>query len=455
LEELGVTKSTFTDNYTLETNKFYTKGADGKYTATDAYGTVAEVADATDANTTNDVFTWTATFDQINAISKLTGRKVTLYAKYENKIGGIVYVPVEISVLEQPGAEFAKKIDSYWYPASKELAKRDTVRVNVPAPVTGGDVTKYEKNLNEYFVGQAVEVSFTGATAAKYAGQTISYKYQFAAKQPATAAGYTLSTPTTGENAYTVLQATKKDVTPTTVATLDTATGKLTYSTNDVAKELLNAYGHLVPNYFAVVEIVASYGDGKDCSIDFGTESFNARFLRPVDVLDGDNAEFLDAQANGSSIVLGDLFGLKDWREKAIVTKGADGKYAAATDNGVDLFAYYKISEVAIDLANAETDASGERMTIAKLSGTDKDSSKELIIKLSVEKGSEAQTAKDGVVTVSLDSDATVLDDYTVTYKNNAGNTKDFNIWIPVKVTYSWGTVEAWAKVKVNNTLAN
>jgi putative salt-induced outer membrane protein YdiY len=67
----------------------------------------------------------------------------------------------------------------------------------------------------------------------------------------------------------------------------------------------------------------------------------------------------------------------------------------------------------------------------------------------------EGGTTENNVATVNLDGEAANLNSVTVTYKNNSGNTSAFNIWIPVKVTYSWGTVEAWAKVKVNNTIAN
>ena len=70
----------------------------------------------------------------------------------------------------------------------------------------------------------------------------------------------------------------------------------------------MNLYGHLIPKHFANVEIVATYDE---CKLALGTENFKVRFLRPVDVLDGDQAKFIDAQANGSSIVLGDLFDLK------------------------------------------------------------------------------------------------------------------------------------------------
>ena len=39
-----------------------------------------------------------------------------------------------------------------------------------------------------------------------------------------------------------------------------------------------------------------------------------------------------------------------------------------------------------------------------------------------------------------------------IVYKNNEGN---FTLWIPVEITYYWGTLKAVAKCDVESTKAN
>ena len=47
------------------------------------------------------------------------------------------------------------------------------------------------------------------------------------------------------------------------------------------------------------------------------------------------------------------------------------------------------------------------------------------------------------------------LNSVVLNYKNNMGNTKDFTIMVPVKVTYTWGTVSAKVAIAVDGTIAN
>ena len=43
----------------------------------------------------------------------------------------------------------------------------------------------------------------------------------------------------------------------------------------------------------------------------------------------------------------------------------------------------------------------------------------------------------------------------TLTYYNRTGHVVTFDIEIPVKVTYKWGTITVWVKGTVNRTLNN
>ena len=49
------------------------------------------------------------------------------------------------------------------------------------------------------------------------------------------------------------------------------------------------------------------------------------------------------------------------------------------------------------------------------------------------------------------------LEEYygTVKYFNNTGNTAEFNVQIPVTVTYKWGEITIWIECHVGGTLNN
>lgn len=287
-----------------------------------------------------------------------------------------------------------------------------------------------------------VKVAKTSATQNQYYDLEVlgtAYSYEFAATQPE------IADPNQNGVKYQLVRGT--DHTKLYVGTADVegnlvasiaADGTLTYAATDSAKKLLNLYGHLIPKHFANVEIVTTYDE---CKLALGTENFKVRFLRPVDVLDGDQAKFIDAQANGSSIVLGDLFDLKDWREEALIVKNAAGVYESAVENGVSLYPYYKFETIKVDIANAECDLTGTRKKVSEV--TDK-------LQLSVTEN-EAESATN-IVNIT---EVAALNTTKIVYKNNEGNVQKFTLWIPVEITYYWGTLKAVAKCDVESTKAN
>ena len=449
IEALKMTKVEFVNSFDFVAGKTYiTKDSEKTFTEVpgNEYGTLTISNDFTDVSTTNDIIDWKADFDAMDAIAKLPGRTVTLYACFQSKTDTkfFVYVPFTVTIAKMPEVTFGDKIKAYWYPTTQStVALRDTVRMNVPRPATDDKSVKdYFKNLNDNFEGNAVKVTPTSATQNQYYDLTAlgtAYAYEFAATQPA------IADPNQANVKYQLVRGT--DHTELYVGTADVAgnlvasiaaDGTLTYATTDSAKKLLNLYGHLIPKHFANIEIVATYDD---CKLALGTDNFKVRFLRPVDVLDGDQAKFIDAQANGSSIVLGDLFDLKDWREEALIAKNSNGLYETAKENGVDLYPYYEFSTIKVDIENAECDLTGVRKKISEV--TDK-------LKLSVTEDGTVSTTN--IVSIS---NVNALNTTKIVYKNNEGNVQKFTLWIPVEITYYWGTLKAVAKCDVESTKAN
>lgn len=437
IEELGMTKDDFVKTYTLKANETYVK-ENNKFVLVqnNKYGVMSLGSDW-NVSTTNDIIKWTANFNQMDAVYNETGHAVTLYACFQSKVDkdhNLVYIGLTTTVLDKPEVTFGEKIKEYWYPGDQsEVAKRDTVRMNVPRPTTAGitnrDVFEYAKDLDDNFKGNAVVI--TPTTAAQNASYDLAklgtkYHYEFAKEQPKIGQ-YQLSRHAT--------DSTKLVMGGAIIAQI-ASDGTLDYTHDKIAEEILNMYDHNTPLCYANVEVVATYDD---CDLALGKDAFKVRFLRPVDILPGDNAKFVDAQANGSSVVLGDLFKLQDWRDKMLIA-GTSGNYKSAVENGCNLYDYYWFDQIKIDIKNAECNLTGSWEVVKNVTNK---------LQLYVE-GYKPNTS----VTLSM-NDVKMLNTTKITYKNNEGNVQKFNLRIPVEITYSWGTLKGVIEATVDSTIAN
>lgn len=437
IEELGMTKDDFVKTYTLKANETYVK-ENNKFVLVqnNKYG-VMSLGPDWNVSTTNDIIKWTANFNQMDAVYNETGHAVTLYACFQSKVDkdhNLVYIGLTTTVLDKPEVTFGKKIKEYWYPGDQsEVAKRDTVRMNVPRPTTAGitnrDVFEYAKDLDDNFKGNAVVI--TPTTAAQNASYDLAklgtkYHYEFAKEQPKIGQ-YQLSRHATDPT---------KLVMGGAIIAQIASDGTLDYTHDKIAEEILNMYDHNTPLCYANVEVVATYDD---CDLALGKDAFKVRFLRPVDILPGDNAKFVDAQANGSSVVLGDLFKLQDWRDKMLIAKSGN-TYQSAVENGCNLYNYYWFENIKIDIENAQCNLTGAWENVKDVTNK---------LQLYVE-GYAVNTS----VNLPM-NDVDILNTTKITYKNNEGNVQKFNLRIPVEIKYSWGTLKGTIEATVDSTIAN
>lgn len=439
IEELQMTKDDFVKTYELKDDQTYIKEGNEFVAVPDNKFGVITVNEDLNVSTTNDIVVWTANIGQMDAVYNETGHTVTLYACFQSRVDkdhNLVYIGLTTTVLDKPEVTFGEKIKEYWYPGNQaEVAKRDTVRMNVPRPTSDGiktkEVLEYIKDLDDNFKGNKVVITPTAASQNEYydlAKLGTKYHYEFAKEQPKIGE-YQL--------ACDEIDPTKLVVSGTTTVIAQISDdGTLEYKNNLTAQAILNIYGHNNPLCYANVEIAATYDD---CDLALGKDAFKVRFLRPVDILPGDNAKFVDAQANGSSVTLGDLFKLQDWRDKLLITKN-NGTYASAEENGCKLYDYYLFETIKIDIANAECNLTGKWEAVQDVTNK---------LQLYVE-GYEPNTS------ATLDiKDVAALNTAKITYKNNEGNVQKFNLRIPVEIKYSWGTLKGVIEATVDSTIAN
>ncbi|HJC95495.1 MAG TPA: DUF4988 domain-containing protein [Candidatus Phocaeicola gallinarum] len=445
IEMLHMSISDFRDAYSMVRGETYIKDANNemKLVSGNIYGTMIEHKDA-QVPTTNDVVEWAGSITELdNILAAATNREFTLYAKFiSNKDGGInyVYVGMTIKVVEAPEVKFVERIDRYWYPESLAKEERDTVRMNVPRPTNAGigswEVLDYFKDIDEYYVGNQVQIELTDAPQNVWYNLTTlgtNYYFRFAATQdnlvgPA-GETYILSTNLAGSILY---------ANGTAIAEINRATGVLDYQDNPTAKEVLNLWGHAYPNTYAKVTLVATYDD---CGLPLGDETFNVRFLRPLDITPGNDANFIDAQANGSEVFLGDLFGLVDWRDQAVIV-GSLGTYTSAMENGCPLYDYYHIGEMRVLLDDVTCNLNGNPDDLLS------------VVAPSVDLSVNGGTISGGVAYFNI-ANANDLNNFSIVYRNNEANVRDFDMIIPVEIEYAWGTLKGEIKAHVDATMAN
>lgn len=443
IEELHMTKDDFVKTYELKDEQTYIKEGNEFVAVPDNKFGVMTVNKDLNVSTTNDIVVWTANIGQMDAVYNETGHTVTLYACFQSRVDkdhNLVYIGLTTTVLDKPEVTFGEKIKEYWYPGNQaEVAKRDTVRMNVPRPtsegITNKEVLLYAKDLDDNFKGNKVVITPTAASQNEYydlAKLGTKYHYEFAKEQPKIGE-YQL--------ACNAIDPTKLVVSGTTTVIAQISDdGTLEYENNPTAQAILNIYGHNDPLCYANVEIAATYDD---CELALGKDAFKVRFLRPVDILPNKEAKgFIDAQANGSSICLGDLFTLQDWRDQMLIT-GTSGNYTSVKENGCDLFAYYLFESITVDLENAECDLTGKWEAV-------KNVTKELELNVN-----DNEANKSVKVLVPETNPTSILNTTKITYKNNEGNVQKFKLRIPVEIKYSWGTLKATIEVPVASTIAN
>ena len=291
----------------------------------------------------------------------------------------------------------------------------------------------------------------------------------------------------------------------------DRTYGKITYvNTNETAKAILNEFSapkfgeshelaeNLADMLYVNVNLVATYAD---CEIPLGTEQFHVAFFRPVDIISKDVEPLRDGVVGGDKIALGDFFNAIDWKDHEIfyvktVVDDATVKPAlthteyALTEAlpGLTWWDYYgfnninfRIDQMKTDMVHSsldyvydyETYENGKKVTYAGVQ-------KELKIKITVSDptGAEADKTLYDIATTYPEgfeaeftwSKGTV--DYTgfsQSYKctpefianycnfvlyNNADPIQSCNLYIPVDIEYTWGTVSGEVKIPVKHTVS-
>ena len=452
----------------------------------DIYGTVTERTEG--AGTTTPVLSWALSMKDQQRIYDLNGHTKTIYVRYVKKTENPnettqiapVYLPIKVTVVKPQGT-VVKKIAEYWYNDSKNT------RLNVQYPKDGGNTEDFTVDLDQVWEGNkptfGVEGfdSYTATILANRAGAKGGYKYYFTAANNGvkvtdqlgneyelfagnSAAEVKVEKATdifgkeydvTTENA--LLHALKSDKGEylndalyakdskgaiEMIAQISNTTDKCTikYQNNETAKRILNAY----KDELAAQIGICAYSPC-NIALSLNGATYPANLLRPITITDNSKGEFLDAQANGSTINIAEVFNFVDWRNVSFYNGDKDYK-------NVWLYAFYGLNKIEVKTALITTNLNGNDINTKLLSEV----TQKIIITQEPNNTAKVIDLKE-FNAAKFGTEATwnaIVDAFgKIKYVNNGNNVETFKVRIPVDFTYTWGTIRAYVECTVNSTM--
>ena len=313
--------------------------------------------------------------------------------------------------------------------------------------VLAGD---FKKDLHNYFLANQLSYKLTEASHfSAFAGKTP--EFQFTTPQEASG-NSTKANEANGSGRWDWQGLTKKYTlqldntlrriqvyavngtplsTPVDIITLNTS-GEVQYLQNDYADDLLNGYGRSQRSEREAITAFVKIVIPNACyPLDMtGTEYFNVRFIRPVNLMNVNNATLKDAPNFYQYVDLASLVTLQDWRNYECVP----GTQVLYTNDRVG-YPFYDI-QIRSDINDVMTDAhlgSAER-------GTDYNALKSKLTKYSNIDGIKLDIVNTKSETATPDPDGNIL-----RYNYNGSELGTFHLFVPVYVKYVFAqNKDAW-----------
>lgn len=439
LGKLNLSKHEFETLYNVymkspDVCQIYEKTEDGTPVVATQYGTVKVIRDADEAHLTN-VLSWTIPANAIyNAVwdketgTYKTGVNLETGVKFVAKNDPTrpdVYVWFHTGTITTPTATLennANVKNSDRWAATNGVIGSGFDEVHNYVGVPSEDNLTFTKDLLSVFVGNKINLTTTGSDAFK--SDVLTYDYRFtvtdAHKEQTGQSGtkYTMTVSTDGHELYANASGMSQ-----MIAELDGSTIVYKNDKGSYARDLLNAASHndLAHSVTATVAIYAQSACGMELPIKNNT--FDVKFLRPIDATGVADVAFTDAIDGGNQIDKYLLLSFTDWRGKW------SSDFVQAPNAG------YGIDYIIADINGITTDMSGKDITKDLLSSVTKD----IVFTQDYTSGKSYGGAKFG----------------QLTYKNVGHVTSTFKVRVPLTVQYYWGEVKTYVDITVNATEGN
>ena len=422
-----------------------------------------------------------------------------------------IFVPLT-AIVDKPVSSVSKKLSNYWFnngtSAKINVAVPHATTVTDPTKPWITDINQvWEKNVPQfnfgapytqakdgqvynyqyYFAPEQPSYSINGLTYQFYVENRF-INDKFIGRQPANAKQFITKNADVktyefnfaadvneGIYANTVLYCNilkgNKPQKTFQVATIVPANNTVEYADNEDAKFLLNYYAS-VPSQYTEAKLYANIGVTAYCSEHVAMPLEGAinpyHFLRPVNAVAATDKFFVDGadqHKDESNINVFDAFSFNDWRGEAFF-KPAVGETPADYSN-LWYFKYYHVSNVEVDLKNVTTSLDGGTLGTTLLTAKTKDINLEHWSgdRVTPEFKSTVADQKSLLITLNTSAnptewakDAELKYEWLVKkfgyihYHNNGTPIETpFTLRVPVKFTYTWGTINSSVDIQVKN----
>lgn len=480
----------FKSTFTWEMGKTYVK-KNNQMVAAEDYGRIIYVRDTG----SNDVYEnkFVILFRKEN-YDKFIADNITekeLYAHFSSLSRGDLYLGFKASIIVgKPTMTFAQKNPKYWFDDLAEKNYNQTIRVHVKVPNPGDDdpyrnppeVTRFYQFFDNAWVNREVKLALGNDSASQYykalwGTMPVQYEYCFSKVQDT----YKYTKDGKAVSAKFYVSADQKKVFLNSQMTKLVAeityddykneydawcfddrrkAYKITYACEDWAKELLNAYefNNDNPSYevsemlYFKIDLVGSYGA---CRIPCGTYTFPVRFIPPLKVKTREPGWLQEGYPPGSDVEIGKAFSIIDWRNYLILNNSNNTYIEGVTSNDVNLYKYYGIAWLELDIDKVRTDQDGG---VFKYLYHQYDSNYNLITegvdnfaKLWLANKSAPQTPVFAKINIY---NADNLYNFVLHYESDPGSLNDYNLEIPYTIEYLWGRINGTVIVPVAHTSA-
>ena len=317
-----------------------------------------------------------------------------------------------------------------------------TAELNVNAPETGYTSNEciFKSELNSLFktTNKVLDLTFTPnkPTAGDY--DCVQTEYIFTKDTKVEDASGT-SAAVTIETAADKVQTIKIGAVEIAKISAPTTTGQtIELVENAKVKDLLSTGALKITN----LKLIAT-----GLSEEITVKLFDINFSRPLTLAEAATKSFKDAEDLGDNLKLTDIIALTDWRNKTVVI---DGKKTTGLE---EFYAVNYFSEAMFDQTNNLLDNSKIFTNLKKVAGTDKYAPDNSITTLAQAKANDVTLPDYTKLTVkgTTNANSTTDSDWVLNYKTNMSTLQEtYYMWVPVTVSYKWGTVTGYVKIAVD-----
>ena len=206
-----------------------------------------------------------------------------------------------------------------------------------------------------------------------------------------------------------------------------------------IAKALLNYRAHNALDGEFLTANVAVGAKYKTCDVPLENNTFNVRFLRPINVASNDKA-VQDADKDPQKISLLSMVKFSDWRDLAFDTK---------------FWFYYQIKSIEVVGVGDEDDLRTNKKIMTNLGADNVDAALTKALANVSQEVLFTYHAPETAYVAEYDQAPNDLDFGYIEYENLGSTMRDFKVRVPLKVTYYWGDVYTYADIVVKKTLNN